>query len=824
MTTPRGRASDQVEFDQGEGGATGVDEFGRIDRILDRMRPDEGWVAVPLVLLLTGTMAWSVADARWILGQDGLTSFLIWISLAAALWGYLSARLDLSPWLAQALGCTIGAFVVIEAVGASLPDAGWGPGGWFHAAAASVTEAYLDLTWRHQASTLQVGHFCLVLGIVVWGTAQAASYDVFGYRRAVNGVLLLAVVLIANMALTPNDQFAVLVVFSAAALVLLLLSHAADERSSWLRHRIWRGRDFESPHLQGGLTFASLAVAASLALTFAASSAPLATAMNGLGSDVQSALSWMSGYLPNGGVSRIEVESDFGPSMTISSVFHESNHEVFTVHDPSDQISFHWRLLAYDSFQSNGWAIGAGAHQDQVIAGGTLDAGTLDFVGAQAPGRLQVSITVHLQDPSITHLVTANEPDSVNAGVQRTLVGSDPSGTNLAGLTTDATDYTVLVDVPDLNPDGTGLTEWQLRHVGAAFPPVLRDRYTQGVDQVGTDGRSLLGEIKSWAQKNGNGFKTEYDVAKAIQSYLQDPQHFTYNTDVSSLMPKCAGLSTVDCFARIRQGFCEQYATTMTMLMRLDGYPARYVQGYRQGTLDPDSLVEQVTSQQSHAWVEVYFPTYGWIPFDPTGGGVGEQTLLPAGSAPLATPTPGQSVGPDESTGVATPAPSSPPVTNGGSTALDYAPPALLVAGILSGSLALALFVLWRRRSRRPEGPDAVYRDVVRLASRLGHRPQPTQTVYEYTGMLSDVVPQARGSLGVVAAATVDVRYGKRQLSSERLAFLAAAHQIVRKSLLRLAFRVPWRRGNGGGASGSVDRRGRSGRSGRSGPSGRVRG
>ena len=36
-------------------------------------------------------------------------------------------------------------------------------------------------------------------------------------------------------------------------------------------------------------------------------------------------------------------------------------------------------------------------------------------------------------------------------------------------------------------------------------------------------------------------------------------------------MPHCTGISTVDCFAYIKKGFCEQYATTMTMLMRIEG-------------------------------------------------------------------------------------------------------------------------------------------------------------------------------------------------------------------------------------------------------------
>jgi hypothetical protein len=780
-------ASRRPEVYRPKGDAPPFDQPGPIGRIIERMRPDEGWVSLPLVLLLVGAMAWSISDARWILGRDDLTAFLIWAALAAAFWGYLSARLDLSPWLAHALGCTIGAFVLIEMIGASLPDATPGLGGWFHATAYSVTQAYLDLTWRHQISTLQVGHFCLILGVVVWGTAQAASYDVFGYHRSVNGVLLLAVVLIANMSLTRNDQFVGIVIFSGPALILLLLAHAADERSSWSRHRIWRGRDFEAPHLQGGVAFAAAAVLGSLILTSVASSAPLGGTFDNLSYNVQNALSWMGGYLPNGGASRIQANSDFGPQVNITSVFSESSHQVFTVRVESDSSGYHWRLVAYDTFKTTAWTVGS-THQDYVLAGGQLDANTLDQVAATTPGRTQVSISVHVQDSSLKHVIVANEPDSVNASTQRTLIGSADSA-DVAWLNVDASDYIVSAYVPNLDPSGTGLTEYLLSHAGTKYPPGLLSRYTQGADLVGSYGKALLSDIGTWARANGNTFDNEYVVAKAIQDYLRSSR-FTYNADISGLIADCANLSTVDCFAHVRQGFCEQYATTMTMLMRMDGYPARYVQGYLPGPVDQYSRAEQVTSQQKHAWVEAYFPGYGWIPFDPTGGGVGRPTSLVPGSAVSPTPTPSATPAADGSDSAARPSRSSAPAGSG-STATAYGPTALLVSGVLALVLVLALFVLWRRRPKRPDEPQTVYRSVVRLASRLGYRPRPTQTMFEYTAMLSEVVPQARSSLGTVATAAVEVTYGRQQLSSERLAFVATAHRAIRRAFLRLMLRLP---------------------------------
>ncbi len=784
---------DQLSYD---------DEPGPVARAIVALRPDEGWVSLPLVLILCGAMAWTIANARWILGRDDLTSFLIWIALAAVAWSYLSARLGLSPWLGQALGCVIGAVVIIEAVGMVMPNAESSPVGWFQATANSVTQAYLDLTWRHQVSTLQFGHFCLVLGIIVWGTAQAAAYDVFGYHRSVNGVLLLAVVLIANMALTKNsdnqDQFVTLVVFSASALLLLLLAHAADERSGWQRHRIWRGRDFQAPHIQGGLAFASAAVAGALILTTVASSAPLGAFVNNL--DLRDSFGWLEGYLPNGGNSRVTQNSDFGETSPVASLFKSDNSQVFTIRVPSGSVAFHWRLVSYDTFQTTGWTLGPSTHDDQRLAGATVDSGTQDLVGATTPGRIQVSFVVHIQDASIKHVVVANEPDTVTVGVQRTLVdgppsgpspgGTVPSGFNVAWLKSDATDYTVSSYVPNMDPAGTGLTEWRLRQAGVAYPPGLLLTYTQGVNQVGQAGQKLLAEISAWAKTQGNAFDNEYDVAKAMQSYLHSDR-FVYSTDITNKMQQsCQGLSTVDCFATIREGFCEQYATTMTMLMRMQGYPARYVLGYLPGTIAENTLLQQVTSKQKHAWVEVFFPTYGWITFDPTGGSVGQPTLLVPGTAASSSPTPLTTAGASD-TATSRPTRNPNDTTSGSTTSGDSGAGMVIVPFLLMAIIALALFVLWRRRLRHLDEPDTVYRNVVRLASRLGYKPAPTQTVYEYAGMLADVVPRARDSIGVVATAAVEVTYGRKVLGTDRLAILAAAQRVVRQALLRLVWRLP---------------------------------
>ena len=138
---------------------------------------------------MAGTMAWSIADARWILGRDELTSFVLWIGLAAVM-AYMSSRVAVAPWVAQVIGAAVGAFVLIEVVGSAVPlQPGATPGltGWFQATANSVAQAYLDLAWRHQISTTQYGHFCLIIGIVS-GDRPGRRIRRLRVPHAVNGV------------------------------------------------------------------------------------------------------------------------------------------------------------------------------------------------------------------------------------------------------------------------------------------------------------------------------------------------------------------------------------------------------------------------------------------------------------------------------------------------------------------------------------------------------------------------------------------------------------------------------------------------------------
>jgi hypothetical protein len=185
--------------------------------------------------------------------------------------------------------------------------------------------------------------------------------------------------------------------------------------------------------------------------------------------------------------------------------------------------------------------------------------------------------------------------------------------------------------------------------------------------------------------------------------------------------------------------------------------------------------------------------------FDPTGSGVARTEPLPEGTVvPLASAKPRPSVGiPSGDPRDGDEGPSRRPGTTGAAGTTGGGPGTgalIVIAVVLLASVLLIGFLAWRRGPRGAITPEGVYASVVGLARRFGFGPRPTETAYEYAMVLGDVLPNVRPELQTVAAAKVEVAYGRRQLGDDRLTALTASYRRLRVGLLRLAFRRSDRR------------------------------
>jgi len=124
--------------------------------------------------------------------------------------------------------------------------------------------------------------------------------------------------------------------------------------------------------------------------------------------------------------------------------------------------------------------------------------------------------------------------------------------------------------------------------------------------------------LKRLADSNTAGQTTEFGKVDALANWLSGTE-FMYSL---TAVPLTSAAGLVNFLTRAKSGYCVQYAYAMTVLTRLLGFPARFVVGYTAGTrLKDGSYV--VRSTDAHAWTEVYFPSLGWIRFEPTPAGQG---------------------------------------------------------------------------------------------------------------------------------------------------------------------------------------------------------
>lgn len=138
---------------------------------------------------------------------------------------------------------------------------------------------------------------------------------------------------------------------------------------------------------------------------------------------------------------------------------------------------------------------------------------------------------------------------------------------------------------------------------------LIYDKYLQLPETLPQRVKDLAASLTDSAGNN-------YDKAKAIEKYLA--ANYTYNLDVPHV-PRDRDFVDFFLFDQT-EGYCTYFASAMTILARCAGLPARYVEGYM---LPPDPVKDRnnmyiVTNMQAHAWVEVYFEGYGWLPFEPT--------------------------------------------------------------------------------------------------------------------------------------------------------------------------------------------------------------
>ncbi|HET7471611.1 MAG TPA: transglutaminase domain-containing protein [Candidatus Limnocylindrales bacterium] len=747
--------------------------------------PAEGWTSLLLVAVLAVSVAWALDDAALVLGNRAWTDFLAWAALGGVLAGFIGARAGWNRPFAHLIGAAAAALIVPIMVGSVLQPNAPIPLR-FQATADSTVEAVIDFAVRGLTVTRQTGHYLLVLGMLCWANGQFAASSVFRHGRPIGPIIVLGTILVATMSSVQKDLLWYLVLFSGASLFLLTRLHALDERATWIRRRIGDPSTVGSLYLRGGTVFIVAAVFGALTLTASAKSAPLAGFWDDMRPTLVEISQWLQRIIPTNPNSRTLGIPTFGQQVTIGGVWSTSNEPALEItRTPGDDRPFYWRATAYDTFSLFSWSASAPASAARPAGTPLLD-GTLDQVPAGA-AREQETFRVRPLSGLFKVAFSPIDPSAISRDTTLTTTGEDGF---FQSIQIDGRDpYTVTAMVPTLADVDGGVTQSRLRAAGTDYPTGIVARYTRfPATSMGRASRDLIADIVTRVKAAGP--VTPYDLAQALVTEFHSPR-YTYSTQVPGVCDQSP--SIVECFAVHRIGFCEHYATTMAILLRSQGVPARLVEGFLPGQLDVATGRETINTGAAHAWVEVYFPGIGWYPFDPTGNGIAHPESVPVGSPrPIPTPKPSPSFGQfsiDPDRGFDDRPSGRPGAVVPGQNRGTNTP---LLVGLAIGLFALVIliaFLAWRRGPRGVTTADGFYASVAGIARRFGFGPRPTQTAYEFATALGEILPASRPELQTVAAAKVEVAYGRRTIDDDRLRSLRDAYRRLRVGLLRLAFR-----------------------------------
>ncbi len=758
------------------------------------LRPRLGWLTLVLLLAAVACLPMSLVESRWLIGA----SSLLGVALLAAWLGFAAGQTPLPSWLVGLFGLLTGIEWNVLFAGRLLPSgqALWHElvkavhwlqqglyGRWtadlpFVSLAGDVWLRLLAL-WERLAAWSQAGLqgtvsrdslvLLLFAAIITWWLAYYAGWQLGRGRSALVAFAPLGTAILANVALTHGRGINYLRGFMGSAVLLLVVHRFEWRQQSWEKEGIDYSADLRSSVRLTGAGLTALLLLAALVV-------PYITWQQTVDAF------WRFAYEPWTQVSRrldrlFAARNPVPPAQSAGRGRESSEgHTLGAAPRLNDDLVFYiktsdppppredpymmpydyayeppkryWRTVTYDSYTGQGWENGE-LEQARRPAGEPLSVPTYPHT------VLTQIVTLRVAGNNLAP--AANEPvriDLASALVRRA------EGDNVGFIVGEQT-YTAISHIP-------APTITQLREAPADYPPEIAARYL-ALPEVPRRVLDLAQELAAQAP-------TPYDKALAIEEHLR-----TYDYDLEIPDPP-PDLDVADYLLfHTRRGYCDYYATAMVVMLRAVGVPSRYAGGYALGIYDHNRAAYRVSQRDAHAWVEVYFPGYGWVEFEPTP----YRTTFrrPLGGE---TPTPpALPLEPYEATGSAEP----------------YN--LLLVLAVAVVGLGAVIWTAWsllragKSFSSRKVAVQA-YGGMVRWAERVRLGPARGDTPIEFAARLGQAV-EARGEWAKGAAEEaeligrtyVEARYAAQPLSARDAGQALTAWEKLRS---KLRWMFIWRR------------------------------
>ena len=642
------------------------------------------WVMVTLAVMVVSSPAFAMAVADWADGLDKLWLIAL-VGMAAGLAISVSRFRSLT---AHGLNLVYSLAWIGFLLASPLPYVLWRDKilNLYARVAAWVALALRGGTGRDEMI------FLLLLGLLFWWMGYTAIWNTVRHQRVWRALLPSGIVLLVNVYYYPGTKLTpYLMIYLLCALLVVVRSYTVLQEGRWANEHIGYSSDVRFDLLRSGLVLALAAILLAWVAPTAASSQfayEMWQRVEGPWRRVEDDFNRMFSTLRS---QSTVYGNPFGRTLTLRGPRNLADTPVLDIYAPPEK-RFYWRGVVYDRYTGSGWI--------------NTDSDTLQLEAWREPQRAlfdareQVTQTITIFLPVNTLVFAAPEPQRIGLPVRADVrVASDgtvevsqmiSSKSLMRGATYTAVSSLSTADIE------------KLRGAGAAFPAGIRERYLQLPE-------SLPSFVRRQAQDIAGNLATPYDKAAAIEAWLR--ANVVYDDQTPAPPQDQDGVGYI---LTVKRGYCDYYASAMVVMLRSLGVPARVAVGYTQGKYDSVSSIYHVTEKDSHSWVEVYFPKYGWVEFEPTAS----QPVIdrPKPQILSATPTP-DSAEADGGTPRPRPTrdregPEDADVAGG-----SYVPSlrmidAWLVLGMVGAFIALVFAVMWiadRRKRKKTGAPAQAY-------------------------------------------------------------------------------------------------------------------
>jgi transglutaminase-like putative cysteine protease len=553
----------------------------------------EDWLTFAAALVAFIAVAVSIQESRWVPGMPPVVPTMM-AGLAA---GFVAARVRFGFGAVHLAALAFGAAVVLLAVQS-------------YADGANIADRLADtrlrlIDWFHVVRANEISNdrlpFVAIVQAVCFLAAYIASYAIYRWQNPWIAILPGGVVLLANVALARGSVTGALVVFLFGAMLLIARLHLQRLQRQWKRERV------EYPEFisidAGQLTLGLLA-----ALVLGAWLLPSASETKSISSAYDAVTSPFTGR--SGAFDRLFHNitgrsggrlHDFSDFLPIRGDVTLGTRQLYEVLAPDTGFI---RGASYDEYTGNGWKVSD--REKQRVEGGEPASGSADQDFASRVGiTLQVTV-IDPDDSILTFGVPVGTNETTNAFTGEGIPWDVEELDTARGLR-EGDVYNSVGSVSVASAE-------ELRGAGTQYPPEIFERYTQ----LPGDVPERVGEE---AVRVAGGATNPFDAAIALEDYIRS---FPYATNVPATPHN---RDAVDFFLfDLRSGYFDYTATAMAVMLRELGIPARVAVGYVLDPADGRETSYIVRRNDAYTWVEVFFPGYGWVEFNPTADQPGTST------------------------------------------------------------------------------------------------------------------------------------------------------------------------------------------------------